>query len=185
MEIYKENKIDSELVFKGKVITVTKDTVKIENGNIATREVVHHNGGSSIVAINKNCEIALVKQYRYALDKVLIEIPAGKIEIGESPYSTALRELEEEAGLKANNLIEFGSVIPTCGYCTEIIYIYLATNLEDIGTQNLDEDEFVEPFWIPLKQAVDLVLSGEITDSKTVSGILRAYAGINSGEIQF
>lgn len=179
-----EKQINSQSVFEGKIIRVTVDEVTLENGATSKREVVHHNGGAGIVALNEKGEIALVRQYRYALGKELVEIPAGKIEKGEDPMHTAMRELEEEAGCTASRFTPFGQVIPTCGYCTEIIYLYLATCLAQ-SKQNLDADEFVDIFWMPLPQAAQLVLDGEITDSKTVSGILRAKALLDAGKLEY
>ena len=168
-----EETITSEELFKGRIISVRRDTVRLPNGHTSTREVVHHNGGAGIVALNDKGEVALVRQFRYAVGQVLYEIPAGKIEPGEPPIETARRELGEEAGLTADSLTEFGQIIPTCGYCDEIIYLFLATGLHETH-QNLDEDEFVEPLWLPLAEAKQMVLNGEITDSKTVVGLLRA-----------
>lgn len=184
MELQPEIQVESKQIFEGKVITVTLDTVEVSNGNLATREVVHHNGGAGVVAVNTKGEIALIKQFRYALGKILIEIPAGKIEPGEDPFNTALRELEEEAAVTAQRIVPFGEIIPTCGYCTEIIYLYLATGLNP-SVQNLDEDEFVEVFWIPLEQAAKMVMDGEITDSKSALGILKAWTMQTQGLLQF
>ncbi|MDL2324109.1 NUDIX hydrolase [Ruminococcaceae bacterium OttesenSCG-928-A16] len=177
-----ETKLTSETIFEGRVVRLTVDTVTLENGNTSTREIVHHGGGAAVVALNKKGEVALVRQYRYALGKELIEIPAGKIEPGEPPRETALRELEEEAACVAGTLVDFGSVIPTCGYCTEVIYLYLATGLQP-SVQKLDEDEFVDFFWMPLDEAASLVLNGTITDSKTAYGLLKAKMMKDTGQI--
>lgn len=177
-----EKKISSQTIFEGKVITITVDTVELENHATAKREVVHHGGGAGVVAINEKGEIVLVRQYRYALGRELIEIPAGKIEKGEDPKDAAYRELEEEAACKAGSFEAFDSIIPTCGYCNEIIYLFLAKDLTETQ-QNLDEDEFVSYFWIPLEEAFQMVMSGQITDSKTVVGILKAKALKNSGKL--
>lgn len=182
MPQHTEKQLSSESIFNGRVICLTVDTVELENGNTSTREVVHHNGGAAIVALNQKGEVALVRQYRYALGQELVEIPAGKIEPGEQPRATAMRELEEEAACTADHFEDFGSVIPTCGYCTEVIYIYLATGLHP-SRQKLDEDEFVDIFWVPLQEAAQMVLDGRITDSKTVSGILRANLLRQNGQL--
>lgn len=177
-----ETQLDSKTIFEGRIVRLTVDTVELENGRTSTREVVHHGGGAAVVALNGSGEVALVRQFRYALGQELIEIPAGKIEPGEPPRQTALRELEEETGFIAANLQEFGSVIPTCGYCTEIIYLYLAIGLS-ASAQRLDEDEFVDVFWMPLDEAAQLALDGKITDSKTVAGLLRAKMMKDAGQI--
>lgn len=172
-KVHYEEKLSSEKIYTGKVFRVTKDTVRLENGHEATREVVHHNGGSGIVALDDEGRVALVRQYRYAQQQELLELPAGKVEVGEPPRETAIRELAEEAGRTADHWLDFGSVIPTGAYCTEVIWLFLATGLHKTG-QQLDEDEFLTVSWMPLDEAVALVHSGQITDSKTVSGLLRA-----------
>lgn len=177
-----EEKISSETLFEGKVIRLTVDTVELENGNTSTREIVHHNGGAGIVALNEKGEVALVRQFRYAVGRELVEIPAGKVEPGENPLHTAQRELEEETGYKAAHFKEFGQALPTVGYCTETIYIYLAWGLT-FTQQHLDADEFVDVFWLPLADAVRMVLDGQITDSKTVSGLLRAKLLQDEGKL--
>ncbi len=167
-----EKKLTSETMFKGRIITVTKDKVELENNNTSYREVVHHSGGAGVIAINDKNEIYLVRQFRYALGKELTEIPAGKLEKGEDPLIAAKRELAEEAGIIAKDYINLNTIIPTCGYCNEIIYIYAAKNLSFTST-NPDEDEFVSVFTVPLEKAVQMVLSGEICDAKTVSAVLQ------------
>lgn len=172
MADYKEKKLESKEIFNGRIIDLTLDTVELENGKTSTREIVHHNGGAAIVAVNEKGEIALVRQYRYALRRQMIEIPAGKIELGETPRKTAIRELKEETGCIAEKIKDFGMVVPTCAYCTEVIYLFLATDLR-ITQQNLDDDEFLDVFWVPLNKAVDMVMQGEIDDSKAIAGILK------------
>ena len=121
-----EKRLSSETKFEGRVITVTLDRVELENGGTSTREVVRHHGGAGVAALNDEGELYLVRQYRYALDRELIEIPAGKLEKGEDPLEAAKRELGEEAGLAAAEYRDLGYIIPTCGYCSEIIYLYAA-----------------------------------------------------------
>ncbi len=176
-----ENKINSETMFKGSIITVTKDEVMLENGKTSYREVVHHGGGAGVIAIDENDNIYLVRQFRYALGKELLEIPAGKLEKSEQPLLTAKRELAEEAGIVASEYINLNTVVPTCGYCNEIIYIYAAKNLTFTNT-NPDDDEFVSVIKTPLNKAVKMVLSGEICDSKTVSAVLQLNLLRNSGK---
>lgn len=176
-----EKQLSSETKFAGRVITVTLDQVELENGDTSMREVVHHNGGAGIAALNDAGEIYLVRQYRYALDRELIEIPAGKLEKGEDPFAAAKRELGEEAGLAAKTYRDLGCIIPTCGYCSEIIYLYAAKDLSPVG-QHLDPDEFLSVFTMPLDDAVSRVLSGEITDSKTVTAILKLKVLRDAGD---
>lgn len=176
-----EKQLDSKLIYDGKVIKVTLDTVELENGNTSKREVVHHHGGAAVVALNENNEIYLVKQYRYALGLELIEIPAGKLEKGEDPFEAAKRELGEEAGLVAAEYKDLGYIIPTCGYDSELIYLYAAKNLSCVP-QHLDADEFVSVYTMPVDEAVAKVMSGEITDGKTVAAILKVKVLRDSGE---
>ncbi len=170
-----EKQLSSETVFEGRVIRVTLDHVELENGRTSTREIVHHNGGAAIAALNEQDEIFLVRQYRYALQRELIELPAGKLEKGEDPLCAAKRELSEETGFSSDAFFDLGSIIPTCGYDSEVIYLYAAKNLTAVG-QHLDADEFLSVFTMPFSQAVEQVLSGEITDAKTVAGILKLHA---------
>ncbi len=166
-----ERKISSELVYTGGVIKVYSDTVKTSKGTTAYRDVVRHMGGAGVIAIDSNDEIYLIRQFRYAIEEEIIEIPAGKLDAGEDPADAAARELTEEAGIKAEKIEPLGNIIPTCGYCDEIIYVYYATGITP-AKQNLDEDEELTVFKMPLKQAVAAVLSGEIRDAKTAFAIL-------------
>ena len=176
-----EKQLSSEEIFAGRVIRVTVDKVELENGRTSTREVVHHHGGAGVIALNDRDEITLVRQFRYALGKELIEIPAGKLEPGEDPFDSAQREPGEEAGLTARTYRKLGETIPTCGYDSEIIYLYAAKDL-DATKQHLDPDEFVSVFTMPLSEAVDKVLAGEITDGKTINAILMLHTLRERGE---
>ena len=177
-----EEKLESQTIYQGRIIAVTQDTVRLENGKNAKREVVHHHGGAGVAALNEKGEIYLVRQYRYALGRELIEIPAGKLEKGEDPLEAARRELGEEAGLCAAAWHSLGAVIPTCGYCSEVIHLYAATGLAPVG-QHLDEDEFLSLFTLPLKAARSMVLSGEIADGKTVAAVLKVCALRDAGKL--
>ncbi|MEG0616784.1 MAG: NUDIX hydrolase [Oscillospiraceae bacterium] len=172
MNKHYESKIASEQIFNGKIINVTRDEVLLENGAHSYREVVHHNGGAAVIAIDENDNITLIKQYRYPADCELIEIPAGKLEKDENPFEAAKRELAEEAGIVADTYIDLGFIIPTCGYCSEKIFIYAAKGLHTVP-QHLDIDEFVTVFTMPLALAVDAVMQNEIKDSKTAIAILK------------
>ena len=178
--MHTEKTLESQLVFAGKVITLRQDKVALENGGTATREVVHHSGGAGVAALDDEGNITLIRQYRYALGQELVEIPAGKLEPGEDPLAAAQRELAEEAGLAAKTYVSLGHTIPTCGYSDEKIYIYAAKNLNPVP-QNLDEDEFVTLFKLPLQEAVAQVLAGEIADGKTALAILKLSALVESG----
>lgn len=166
----REKKIDGELIFDGVVVKVEKDRVLCPNGNVSYREIVRHNGGAAILCITPNDEIILEKQFRYAYDEVIYEIPAGKLELGEDPYEAALRELEEETGKKASKLELLNVIYPTCGYSSEKIYLYLATDYVETKT-HLDEDEVIEIELVPFEKAVEMINNGQIQDAKTICAI--------------
>ncbi len=177
---FTEEKLGSEVLFTGKVFTITRDDVRLVNGKQAVREVVHHSGGAAVLALNHKAEVALVRQFRYAAGEEMTELPAGKLEPGEDPREAAQRELREEAGLTADKFTAFGHVVPTCAYCTEVIHLYLATGLHTTS-QQLDEDELLNMFWLPLDEAVEMVMDGRIADAKTVSALLRAKRLLETG----
>ena len=163
---FKEKQIKSDLIYNGKVVKLYVDDVKCPNNNLSKREIIKHNGGVCILAIIDN-KVILEKQYRYAYDEVLYELPAGKLEKNENPYDAALREFEEETGYKANTLIDYGKMYPTCGYSNEIIYMYVAKDI--IKTKrHLDEDEFIEIEYVNLEEVVDMIKKGIIKDAKTI-----------------
>ena len=177
-----EKTLNSDTRFEGRVFTVTVDKVELENGRTSTREVVHHHGGACIAALTENDEIYLVRQFRYAFGQELWELPAGKLEKGEDPFAAAKRELGEECGLTAEHFVDLGPVYPTVGYCTEIIYCWAATGLASCG-MHLDEDEFLTPEKVPFDRAVEMVLSGEIRDGKTVAALLKIKALRDAGRM--
>ena len=159
-------------IFDGKIIHVYRDEVILPNGKQGFREVAEHNGGVMVAPITDDDSLIFVKQFRYPFNRVLLEFPAGKLEKGEDSLSAGIRELKEEVGAAAKNVISIGEIYPTVAYCSEVIYLYIATGLE-FGEQHLDEDEFVEIVKIPLEKAVEMVMKNEIKDSKTVAGILK------------
>lgn len=167
-----EKQLRSDEVFVGKILRVTVDTVELENGKEAKREVVHHHGGSGVVPMTENGEIYLVRQFRYAFGKELLEIPAGKLEPGEDPLETARRELVEECGLTAESFVDLQPVYPSVGYDNEVIYMYLASGLHQVQAQP-DEDEFLDLVKMPLDQAIAMIETGEIADAKTVAALLK------------
>lgn len=170
-----EKALEQQPLFEGRVVTLTRDTVELENGRTSTREVVHHNGGACVAALTEQDEIYLVRQFRYPFGQELWELPAGKLEKGEDPFAAAQRELEEECGLKADHYQDLGPIYPTVGYCTEVIYTWLATGLHECD-MHLDEGEFLTPVKMPFSQALSMVMDGQIRDSKTVCGILKIHA---------
>lgn len=166
----KEVTISSNYIFKGKVVTLRKDQVKLPNGLISEREIVEHSGAVAILPITEKGKIILVKQYRKSLEKDIIEIPAGLLEPGECPEDCALRELREETGFAGKLDYKF-SYYSTPGFTNEIIHFFMAKDLF-ISPLPCDEDEFVEKFEVSLKEAMHMIVKGEIMDAKTIIGIL-------------
>lgn len=170
--MHTEKTLDEKEIYKGRVITVVEQTVELENHNTSRREIVRHNGGAGIVAVDDQYNILMVRQYRKPFDMETLEIPAGKLEKGEDPYLCAIRELQEETGMIAEKVESLGHILSTPGFCSEKIYLYMATGLS-AGTLNPDIDEFITCEKIPLKRCLNMVENGEINDAKTVVGLLR------------
>lgn len=167
-----EKQIDSKVVFAGNVIKVRLDTITLPDHTIATREVFEHPGGAVILAVDCDGLIFFVKQYRYPIEQVIIELPAGKIDEKEHPLQTAKRELEEEIGYQAKTFQSLGIAYPSPGYLQETLHLFLATDL--IKTkQNLDEGEFLIVEKYTLEKAVQMIVSGEISDAKTIVALLK------------
>lgn len=171
----REQALDEELIYTGRIFDIKKYRVQLENGHEAQREVVIHHGGACVVALNQEGELLLERQFRFPSGEVLWELPAGKLERGEDPMAAAFRELEEETGYAAQEMELLTTMRPTPAYCTEVIHLYRARGLRPTR-QNLDPDEYLSVEWVPLDQAVAMVLSGEITDAKTQVGILLTLA---------
>ena len=168
-----ERRLQREDKFKGRILDVHVDTVLLPNGKTALREVADHPGGVAIVAIDNEGNVLTVKQYRYAFSRVLEEIPAGKLEKGEDPYTAAVRELKEETGAVAARFTSLGSIIPSPGCYGETLYHYLAEDLQ-FGEMEPDEDEFLSLCRTPFADMVARIMAGELDDAKTVVGILKA-----------
>ena len=167
-----EKTIDSREVFKGRILRVRLDTVRLPNGKEGIREVVEHPGGVAILAIDSEDRVLLVRQYRYPFECVMTEVPAGKREPGDPPFITAQRELQEEVGATADTWTELGTLIPSPGCYGETLYLYMAQDLH-FGATHPDEDEFLEPLRVPLDEAVRQCMDGTLTDAKTVAAILK------------
>lgn len=175
----REDTVSSELIFDGKVVKLYKDEARLEDGSVVSRELIKHPGGVCVVPIDQEGNVYLVKQFRYPFQTQLIEIPAGKLEYGEDPEQCGLRELKEEAGAECGRFDYLGKLYPTVAYDSEIIYMYLARDLS-FGERDLDDDEFLDVFKVPFEKAVEMVMSGEILDSKTQLAILKAKMMIES-----
>lgn len=176
-----EKQLSKEYIYKGKIINLRRDNALLPNGKTAFREIVEHNGGVCVVPLDNDGNIYMVNQFRYPYSEIVTEIPAGKLEKGEDPLEAGKRELKEEVGAIAENYTFLGKLYPSPGYCGEIIYMYLAQNLT-FGDTNPDDDEFLEPIKTPLKKAVDMILNGELADSKTQAAVLKTYLLKTKGE---
>ncbi len=164
------NRVDTKRIHEGHIVNLRLDTLRLESGVQVIREVVEHNGGVVIAAQPDKNSILLIKQYRYSIDDELIELPAGRLELGEEPLPAAQRELREETGFEATGWTELSSMYTAPGFCNEILYLYRASELSFVGIE-LDEDEEIEVFEVSLNEAWDLVRSGKIKDAKTIAGI--------------
>lgn len=179
-----EQKLSSKEVFKGKLLHVFYDEARLPSNEIGTREWIKHPGACAVVPIFDNDDIMLIKQFRYPMSQIFWEVPAGKIDQGETHDKTAFRELEEEAGLSSQSFAYVGHFYPGIGYSDEVIHIYIAWNLETVE-QNTDEDEFVVKVRLPFEEAIQMVHSGEINDGKTVICLLRAWYWWNKNKPEF
>ena len=179
-----EKRLDGTIIYEGRIITVINDKVELENGKVSAREVVRHPGGVCVAALSEDHCIYLVRQYRYPYQEVVVELPAGKLDKGnENPLEAGKRELLEETGIVADHYYDLGKLYPSPGYCDEIISMYAATGLH-FHQQQLDEGEFLEVEKMPLTEAVDLVLQGEIKDSKSQAAILKLSILLERGIIE-
>lgn len=171
---FEEKMLDFDYVYNGKVIDVRRDNVEIATGKKTVREVVEHSGGVVIAAQKSSDTILMVKQYRYPIKETVLELPAGKLEKGEDPFSAAKRELEEETGYKANLWEDLGYINTTPGFCDEKLYLYLARNLEFVG-EHPDDGEIIQSFELKLQDVFEKIKMGEINDSKTICTLMRAF----------
>lgn len=168
-----EKKVSSEKIFDGVVLHVVKDAVTLPNGNPATRELIRHVGAVAVVPMTEDGKVIVERQYRYPMDMVITEIPAGKLDSKtEDPLEAAKRELREETGITADEWTNLGIYFPTPAYSDEQIHVYLARGLHR-GTQDLDEDEFLCVKEIPLEELVNEIMEGKICDGKTQFALLK------------
>ena len=175
MKKFEEQTIQSEQIFKGRVISLQVDDVQLPDGQRAKREIVKHPGAVAVIAITDDQKIVLVEQYRKALERSIIEIPAGKMEPNEEPIITAQRELEEETGYGCQELVYIQSFATSPGFADEVIHLYAAQQLFKIESpQAGDEDEFIELLHVTIEEAEALVAAGDIFDAKTAFAVLWA-----------
>ncbi len=176
-----ERKISGESVYDGKLLHVHRDKVLLPNGNEAVREWIKHPGAAAVLPVLEDGSLILVRQYRYPVGRVTIEIPAGKLDVpGEDPLDCARRELKEETGYTAERYTKFFALATTVGFSDEWIHIYLAEELTP-GQDCPDEDEFIHTLRVPWGKALSMVLDNTIVDAKTAAAIL-AYAAKQSGK---
>jgi ADP-ribose pyrophosphatase len=166
-------------VFSGRVITVNVERVTLPNGSTADLEIVHHPGGAAVVACDSERRICLLRQYRHAASGWVWELPAGKIDNREPPLETAQRELQEEAGMQAARWDSLGEYLSSPGVFTEVVYLYLATDLQPIEHRP-EEHEVFEIHWMPYARALEMAQSGELRDGKSVTGIFRAMSRLQA-----
>ena len=168
-----EKILENKMIYQGNIFAVEKLTVETADSQRSAREIVRHNGGAAVVAMDDDQNIYMVRQYRVALAKEMLEIPAGKLDKGEDPYECAKRELMEETGLIAEKLELMLEMHSAPGFCDETIYIYFAEGLKQ-GKPHYDVDEFIVCERYHIKELVKMIDSGELTDGKTIVGILTA-----------
>ena len=175
----REIPFEKKTIFEGRIFNVENWQVTCPNGHPAPREIVIHRGAAAVIPVYEDGTTLLVRQHRVSVDRVTLEIPAGKLDSwDEDPLECAIRELREETGLKAERMTLLTTVLTTPGFCTEKIGIYLAQGLTQ-GDMDLDEDEFLGVVRMPLSEAVDMVMRGDIRDGKTICGLLMAKAVID------
>lgn len=164
---------NQKLVYEGRIVSVSVGRATFPNRKRAQIETVHHPGGAAVVALDKKQRVCLLRQYRPVFKEWIWELPAGKLDPGEPPLTTAQRELAEEAGVKAANWIPLGGIISSPGVFTETVHLFLARDLSRTPPAN-EEHELIEVHWVPLAQAIERASAGDIDDSKTVAGLFRA-----------
>ncbi|HEX2954043.1 MAG TPA: NUDIX hydrolase [Bacillota bacterium] len=173
MDSLKEKKVNSKLVYDGILLKVNRDEAILPDGSVTGREWIAHPGAAAVIPLTDDRQVILVHQYRYPLQRVTVEIPAGKLDPGENPLICAKRELREETGMSAKELTYIGSFATTPAFTNEIIYLYLATGLMP-GQDSTDPDEFIEVEKRPLTNLLNEIERGEIQDAKTIIALLMA-----------
>lgn len=168
-----ERTMESNVIFQGKIVQVLLDQVCLPNGKLAAREVVKHLGGVTILPLDEEGNVTLVRQYRYPIGRELLELPAGKLDSPEEDHrEAAIRELSEETGLESTNLTYLGGTLSSPGFCDEMLHLYLARGLVQ-KKQHLDEDEFLNVITMPFEELLKQVMDGTIVDGKTVTAVLK------------
>jgi len=176
-----EKQIKTQTEYEGAIVKVKRDVVELQNGNLAMREIVEHPGGVGIVPLTSDNRVLMVRQYRYPVEKELLEIPAGKLSDGETPLDCAIRELSEETGCTAGEYIDLGAIYPSPGFCKETLYTYLALDLQ-YGEMHLDRDELLSVETIDIEKLIEMIMANEIPDAKTVIGIMKTKQWLKQKE---
>ena len=169
-----EKRLRGETVYRGRILTLEVDTVRLPSGSEATREVVRHRGASVIVPILPDRRVVLVRQHRYPGDEVLVELPAGKVDPGEDAETCAIRELAEETGWRATEVHALGSFFSSPGFSDELLFAYAATALEAVPDHRSDPDEAIEIVTMTVDEAFGACADGEIRDGKTIATLFLA-----------
>ncbi len=164
-------------VYRGRILRLSLETVRLPNGGVCELEMVRHPGAAAVVPVDGEGRVLLVRQYRHATAGWILEIPAGKLDHGETPEACASREVEEETGFRPGALVPLGWIWTTPGFTDEKIWLFLARELTS-GKQDLQSDEVLSVERLPLRGAVAMAMSGEITDAKSVCALLRAAAHV-------
>ena len=171
---FEEKTLKSEKIYEGAIINLRRDKVTVQGGT-SYREIIEHNGGAVIAALTEDNKLVMVHQYRKPADKVMLEVPAGKIDPGEKPLDAAVRELKEETGYTAAKVEFLTQFYPSVGYSEEVLYLYLCTGLTP-GETNFDENEAIDIEEVELDRLFKMAMSGEIDDAKTLIAILMVKA---------
>ncbi|MDR2156168.1 MAG: NUDIX hydrolase [Clostridiales Family XIII bacterium] len=181
--IFEEATISSERIYEGKILNLRRDEVTVRDGRTSYREIVEHSGGVVIAALTADGKVPMVTQYRKAAARPTLEIPAGKLEIGEDPAAAALRELREETGYTAAKLQRLTSAYSSIGYSTEVLHFYLATELTQ-GETDFDEGEAIDVSEYPLGELRNMAMRGELNDAKTIVAVLMLHERFGSADAE-
>ncbi len=182
MDNLTEKTLNSKTIFNGKILHVILDEVELPDGNKASREVVQHQGGVCVAALDEDNNLFFVRQFRYPYKEITLELPAGKLEKGETVLENGKRELKEETGCEGYSFMTLGAMYPSTGYTDEIIHLFTC-RVKSVGEQQPDEDEFLNVEKIPLNKAVEMVLNNQLPDAKTQITILKLDALLKSGKV--